>query len=72
MQKSLNKEINAKLEIIAHKFNMTLPSFRRFCCLDYLYRNKHLIPSKDEWQQLSKEAKNEHTDRADTINSEEE
>jgi hypothetical protein len=46
------KLLNLKIAMIAKRMHMSSSAFRRFCILDYLYRNKHLIPSKDEFAQL--------------------
>jgi len=40
-----------KLKLIAKKLYMPYPAFSRFCQIDYVLRNKHLIPSKTELEE---------------------
>lgn len=43
-----NDELGIKIKIVARRLNLGTHTFTRMCILDYLYRNRHLVPTKDE------------------------
>jgi len=44
--------LKTKLKMVSKKLHMTYPAFSRLCQIDYVLRNKHLIPSKNEVEEV--------------------